>query len=343
MKKTLRLLLALVAIAVAATLALPLGALASDVVVSSSDSAAFSLDTRTDARDSDGSEILTYSTLWSGDDASSVTISQDGEVISPELTGEGEYDWSVLYDGTYVLTHITKPGDTAETATFVVTGLGPKPIPTHMLTISYVYEDSTEAAQTYSESFEEEADYTVDSPAIEGFTADTPTVSGKMGTSDISVTVTYIADTYMVTFDVLGHGTAPKAQTIKSGDTVSKPSDPSSKGYIFNGWFTDSACTASYDFASAVTSDITLYAKWTPEPTPDPEPEPEPEPKPEPTPTPDPVPTPTPDPEQVTPVPTSVSIPKTGDATSTSAILLTIISGICLSLAGVVLLRRRTQ
>ncbi|MCR5102360.1 MAG: leucine-rich repeat protein [Butyrivibrio sp.] len=34
-------------------------------------------------------------------------------------------------------------------------------------------------------------------------------------------------------------------------------------GYNFGGWYTDSACTSAYDFTTRVTSDITLYAKWT--------------------------------------------------------------------------------
>ena len=37
----------------------------------------------------------------------------------------------------------------------------------------------------------------------------------------------------------------------------------SKEGYTFGGWFTDEACTQAYDFETAVTGDLTVYAKWT--------------------------------------------------------------------------------
>jgi len=44
---------------------------------------------------------------------------------------------------------------------------------------------------------------------------------------------------------------------------VSKPSNPTRTGYTFGGWFTDVGCTIPYDFKIKVTSDVTVYAKWT--------------------------------------------------------------------------------
>ncbi|MCR5271656.1 MAG: InlB B-repeat-containing protein, partial [Lachnospiraceae bacterium] len=69
---------------------------------------------------------------------------------------------------------------------------------------------------------------------------------------------------YTVTFNANGHGTAPSTQTIRTGGTVTEPDDLSATGYTFGGWYTDSACTDSWDFSSdTVSSDLTLYAKWT--------------------------------------------------------------------------------
>lgn len=67
-----------------------------------------------------------------------------------------------------------------------------------------------------------------------------------------------------VTFDVQGHGTAPKEQIgIKVGDTAEKPADPSAEGYRFDGWYRDIACTKAWNFdADIVQSDVVLYAKW---------------------------------------------------------------------------------
>ena len=66
-----------------------------------------------------------------------------------------------------------------------------------------------------------------------------------------------------VTFDANGHGTAPVAQTVESGMTATKPADPTADGWTFGGWYTDAACTKSFDFSTTVTENITLYAKWT--------------------------------------------------------------------------------
>ena len=74
-----------------------------------------------------------------------------------------------------------------------------------------------------------------------------------------------VPTTYTVTFDAKGHGTAPAAQTVESGKTATKPADPTESGWIFGGWYQDAACSAAFDFSTAITADITLYAKWTKE------------------------------------------------------------------------------
>ncbi len=75
---------------------------------------------------------------------------------------------------------------------------------------------------------------------------------------------------YTVTFNNNGNGSAPATQTVISGDKPTKPADLTADGYTFGGWYTDSACTKAYDFNSEVTSNITLYAKWTATSTPAP-------------------------------------------------------------------------
>ena len=66
---------------------------------------------------------------------------------------------------------------------------------------------------------------------------------------------------HRVKFDTQG-GSSINDQTPASGSAVAKPADPTREGYTFGGWYTDEACTKAYDFATAVTSDLTLYAKW---------------------------------------------------------------------------------
>ncbi len=70
-------------------------------------------------------------------------------------------------------------------------------------------------------------------------------------------------ETFTVTFNANGRGTAPDAQTITSGEKASEPTTPKATGYTFDGWYTEAECTNQFDFNTPITADITLYAKWT--------------------------------------------------------------------------------
>lgn len=69
--------------------------------------------------------------------------------------------------------------------------------------------------------------------------------------------------TYTVTF-YMNDGTDAvyTASSITSGNTVSRPTDPTRAGYTFGGWYTDAACTMSYSFDTPITRNLTLYAHW---------------------------------------------------------------------------------
>lgn len=67
---------------------------------------------------------------------------------------------------------------------------------------------------------------------------------------------------YTVSFESDG-GNAVNDQTIDYNEKAAKPDAPEKEGYIFSGWFTEAALENEYDFNTSVTSDITLYAKWT--------------------------------------------------------------------------------
>lgn len=60
-----------------------------------------------------------------------------------------------------------------------------------------------------------------------------------------------------------GHGTAPDAQSVENGKTATKPTDPTASGWNFRGWYKEKECKNIFDFSTAITGDITLYAKWT--------------------------------------------------------------------------------
>ncbi len=73
---------------------------------------------------------------------------------------------------------------------------------------------------------------------------------------------------YTVSFDSNGHGAAPDSQKIREGTTAVEPASPSVSGWIFGGWYRDAECTQPFAFSTLVSSDITLYAKWTKESAP---------------------------------------------------------------------------
>lgn len=51
--------------------------------------------------------------------------------------------------------------------------------------------------------------------------------------------------------------------TVEHGKTVASPTSPTRSGYTFNGWYTATSGGSRFDFSTAVTSDLTLYAHWT--------------------------------------------------------------------------------
>lgn len=59
-----------------------------------------------------------------------------------------------------------------------------------------------------------------------------------------------------------GTTTQVESQKVRYGAKASKPTDPERTGYTFAGWRTGSATGAAYDFSTAVTQDMTLYAGW---------------------------------------------------------------------------------
>ena len=81
-------------------------------------------------------------------------------------------------------------------------------------------------------------------------------------TYDGAEMVFYKKINFTVSFDTKG-GSAVSAVTVQNGKTVQRPDDPQRAGYAFVAWYEDADCTQTvYDFSSAVTGNITLYAKW---------------------------------------------------------------------------------
>ena len=91
--------------------------------------------------------------------------------ITEEMSAEGAFEGcSISFDD-----HKDKEGDTLSSN----------------VTVKYVYEDETEAAETFNKNYEFGEDYSVVSPTIEGYTADELSIGGYADGYDVEKTVTY--------------------------------------------------------------------------------------------------------------------------------------------------------
>ena len=106
--------------------------------------------------------------------------------------------------------------------------------------------------------------WVVDSGTITLADATSATTTFTMPAEDVEVTATYkdiSVTTYNVAFESNG-GSVVAAQTVADGSKAVKPSDPTKNGFTFDGWYQDSTLSVVFDFNTAITGNITLYAKW---------------------------------------------------------------------------------
>ena len=85
-----------------------------------------------------------------------------------------------------------------------------------------------------------------------------PELPATMPAENITVTAQWRINRYTVTFDTDG-GSEVDAQTVAYGEKAKTPADPTKTGYTFAGWELGGN---AYDFAAAVTGNMTLTAKW---------------------------------------------------------------------------------
>ena len=109
-------------------------------------------------------------------------------------------------------------------------------------------------------------------PEVEGYTFDgwyttNDTHSTKFDfstpiTGDTTVYAKWTANDYYVSF-VTEHGDPPTSQNVKYNGTADDPGTLTEEGYTFDGWYTDDTYTTKFDFTKPITSNTTVYAKWT--------------------------------------------------------------------------------
>ena len=78
------------------------------------------------------------------------------------------------------------------------------------------------------------------------------------GLDSMTTTIHVIPGPKSVQF--VSNGTVLETMAVDSGSTVVAPEDPELYGYVFMGWYTSDG--REFDFTTAITEDITLYARW---------------------------------------------------------------------------------
>ena len=116
----------------------------------------------------------------------------------------------------------------------------------------------TEATRAYDE-YGRYSDYVVS----QTYLGVVPAICLSNIESDTSISTISAPNMFAVTFDLNGHGAALETQMIEEGQKIICPApNPAEKGFIFEGWFTESECANEWDFNNALVDSITLYAKW---------------------------------------------------------------------------------
>lgn len=89
----------------------------------------------------------------------------------------------------------------------------------------------------------------------------------KMPSSNLVLYAKWVAPNMTVSFDLNGgEGTAPETQTVEKKKTATVVADPIRAHYDFDGWFTAKEGGERYVWSKPVTENITLYARWKPQP-----------------------------------------------------------------------------
>ena len=98
----------------------------------------------------------------------------------------------------------------------------------------------------------------------------TPLASVTIDGADLDLYPVLIDAVYLFFDSNANNGDPTPASETKpaytlNGASAAEPEEPSRVGYCFGGWYEDADCTSAYDFATTLTADKTVYAKWIPE------------------------------------------------------------------------------
>ncbi len=92
--------------------------------------------------------------------------------------------------------------------------------------------------------------------------SETPYVFGTPVTEDITLTAEWKLEVYDVVFEANGGEPATQLQRVEWSKTAVLPTQPTLDHYTFDGWYTED--DVEWGFDTAITSGLTLIAKWSP-------------------------------------------------------------------------------
>ena len=123
------------------------------------------------------------------------------------------------------------------------------------------YDEANAEVETLSGKFEALAAVTAKDYGSHYPTNDAGTKQNIKIEKNLTIDVKYDLDNHTLTFETNG-GSAINPVTVRHGNAVARPADPTKDKYTFIGWYADPEFTEEYDFATVLEADKTIYAKF---------------------------------------------------------------------------------
>lgn len=123
------------------------------------------------------------------------------------------------------------------------------------------YDEENAEVETLSGKFEALAAVTAKDYGEHYPTNDADTKQNIKIEKGLTIDVKYDLDEHTLTFETNG-GSAINPVTVRHGNAVARPADPTKDKYTFIGWYADPEFTEEYDFATVLEADKTIYAKF---------------------------------------------------------------------------------
>ena len=118
--------------------------------------------------------------------------------------------------------------------------------------LSFIEEKDEDGNTINYDSFKDAGEYTVKFIAKDAYNNVSDVLNAKLTIIEPEKEV------FKVKFDSDGGNTIEDV-SVEEGNVIKKPVDPVKEGFVFKGWYLNNK---EYDFNSAVTSNLTLKAKW---------------------------------------------------------------------------------